>query len=278
MKIKLPVIAVLLTCHNRRNKTLRCLNNLFAQNDININFTIEVFLVDDGSSDGTSEAVADKFPEITIIKGDGNLFWNRGMHLAWVTAAKKKDYDFYLWLNDDTFILENAVNVLLDSYSKANTEAIIAGATQSEVSHKYTYGGENADCKIVIPDGTLQNCQFMNGNFVLISRSIFNKVGVLDTLFHHAMGDRDYGLRAIKKGFKIFIAPIYIGICEEHDKLAAWCSPDTPLKKRLKLLYSPRGVHPYLFFVYEKRHFGILTATKHYFTLHLRALMPSLWI
>ena len=47
-----------------------------------------------------TEAVGKMFPQVHIIKGDGNLFWNRGMYMAWQAAIKEKDYDFYLWLND----------------------------------------------------------------------------------------------------------------------------------------------------------------------------------
>jgi GT2 family glycosyltransferase len=277
MEQQMPFIAVLLTCHNRKNKTLQCLAKLFGQKGHGLTFNIEVFLVDDGSVDGTGEAIATQYPRINIIKGDGNLFWNRGMHLAWKTASQKSDFDFYLWLNDDTFIYPGAILLMLESYLLSGKKAIICGATQSEFTKKYTYGGQKISGKNIEPNGSLQECELMNGNFVLVSRPVFKEVGMLDDLFHHAIGDRDYGLRAIRKRFKILITPGYIGNCEEHDKLPNWCLPSTPLKRRIKLLYSPHGFHPYYFFVYENRHFGLLPAIKHYFTIHLRALFPSLW-
>lgn len=89
-------IAVLLTCFNRVLKTINCLEALYAQQGLNIRFVVEIFLVDDGSTDGTSEAVSNKFPEVIIIKGNGSLFWNKGMHLAWETASMRQKYDFYL--------------------------------------------------------------------------------------------------------------------------------------------------------------------------------------
>ena len=93
--------AVLLTCFNRKKHTLTCLNQLFF-----LSQEIDVYVVDDNSSDGTSAAILEQFPDVHLIKGNGNLFWNRGMHLAWKHASKHK-YDFYLWLNDDVVLYKN---------------------------------------------------------------------------------------------------------------------------------------------------------------------------
>lgn len=74
-------IAALLTVYNRKEKTLACLRELFAQN-IPDNYILNVYLTDDGCTDGTPEAIAIEFPSVHIIKGDGSLFWNRGMYAA----------------------------------------------------------------------------------------------------------------------------------------------------------------------------------------------------
>ena len=94
-KISQSNIAILVTCYNRRDKTIQCLKNLFSQAGIKEDFTIEVFLVDDGSSDGTSEAVNMQFPQVHIIPGNGSLYWNRGMHLAWQKAKESADFDYF---------------------------------------------------------------------------------------------------------------------------------------------------------------------------------------
>ena len=89
-------LAVLITCHNRRAKTIKCLKALFNQADTK-NIRIKVFLVDDGSTDKTSNEVMALFPEVVIIQGDGNLFWARGVALAWKESLKSKEiFDYYL--------------------------------------------------------------------------------------------------------------------------------------------------------------------------------------
>lgn len=277
--ITIPTIAVLLTCHNRKGKTLQCLTNLFSQQGLNDNFKLEFFLVDDASTDGTKQAVQRQFPEVIVINGNGNLYWNRGMHRAWETAAKTKDFDCYLWLNDDVKLFKNSINLMLKGAEETNFWSIICGSTCSELTNTITYGGSKIDGKgLVIPNGKIQECRIIHGNVVLVPKVIYNKLGNLDWSFRHAIGDFDYGLRAIKVGFKNFVASNYIGFCETNSTLPKWCLKDTNIKNRFQLLYSPLGyAQPIPFFIYEKRHFGVITAIKHFILINLRALVPQLW-
>ena len=94
-------LAVLITCHNRLEKTKECLKSIYFQKKIE-QYDVKVFLVDDGSTDGTPEYIKENFPEIILIQGDGNLYWGGGMYLAWEEALKyKKNFDYFLWVNDD---------------------------------------------------------------------------------------------------------------------------------------------------------------------------------
>lgn len=269
-------IAVLLTCYNRKDKTLQCLQSFYKSINKLPELNFEIFLVDDGSSDGTTEAVQGFFPEICIIQGTGELYWNRGMHLAWETASKKKDFDYYLWLNDDVVLLPDAINQLFSDASKIPHSIICASMQSSQC--QITYGGKDKKGILIIPNGSPQEITFINGNLVLIPKSVFHKVGMIDPIFPHAIGDYDYGLRAGKLGIKSYIASAICGYCEANHSLPAWCQPKVSLKNRIKSLYSPLGrAHPKYYFIYEKRNFGILKAIKHFVTIHIRVLFPGLW-
>ncbi|WP_290503914.1 glycosyltransferase, partial [Akkermansia sp.] len=95
-------LEVLMTCHNRREKTLRSLAALFSALP-EAELDVSVHLVDDGSSDGTGDAVRQAYPSVSVITGDGTLFWNRVMRTAWEDALQK-DADCYLWLNDASML------------------------------------------------------------------------------------------------------------------------------------------------------------------------------
>ena len=100
----MKTIAVVMACYNRKDLTIKCLEHLHAQSVLlEKQASINGFLMDDGSTDGTTEAVRERFPSVEVLQGDGSLFWNGGMHAAFAEALKG-DYDYYLWLNDDTFL------------------------------------------------------------------------------------------------------------------------------------------------------------------------------
>lgn len=269
-------LAILLTCFNRKKKTLRCLSQLY--NSIPKHIDVVIFLVDDGSTDGTSEAVSHSFPSINIIQGTGDLYWNRGMHLAWEKASADKCFNYYLLLNDDSFLYEFALGELIDCAKKKRDHAIICGAFKSSINDDFTYGGRDKNGNPVVPNGNLQRCFSINGNCLLVPHKVFEKIGNLDPIFPHAIGDFDYGQRAMASGFDLITTRDYIGTCESNDQLPKWCYPQVPLKERFKALYSPLGnSHPKYYFIYIHRHFGLYLAIKHFLSIHLRLCIPQLW-
>jgi GT2 family glycosyltransferase len=270
----IPSIAVLITCHNRRLKTVECLKYLFLQKGIDSVFSLNVFLVDDGCTDGTAQEVAKNYPMVNIISGNGTLFWNRGMRLAWESAHHEKEFDYYLWVNDDTFLFNNALIQLIEAKKQ---DAIVCGTTISKFSKKITYGGYKNNKKIN-PNGRIQECDYFNGNVVLIPKSVFNQIGFNDKRFHHTLGDFDYALRAKSIGLKNYIAAEIIGVCESNNYLPKWRSNNIPLFKRLKYLYLPSvGCNPNEYFIFDKRHYGLIKACFHYITIHMRSILPFLW-
>lgn len=272
--------AILLTCHNRKDKTLSCLRSLYKA-DLPPDCFFEVFLVDDGSTDGTSVAVQNNFPDVNIIRGDGNLFWNQGMKLAWETAVAHGDFDFFLWLNDDTILDKNALQLLFRDYYEAcsisGKEVLLTAACrESSQNIKFSYGGRNESGPI-IPNGKLQKCKYINGNLVLVSNVVFRKIGVLSKTYTHSMGDFDYGLRAQLNGFDCYTSKQFIATCPTNKGIPGWCNPNNTLRERWKLFHSPRGLNIKEYTKFRKRFWGnqwILFVLKAYF----RVLFPNIYL
>lgn len=271
-------IVVLLTVFNRKDKTLQCLQKIWGQS-IPKDFRLEVYLTDDGCTDGTPDEVTAQFPDVNIIKGDGTLFWNRGMVEAWKVASKSNP-DFYLLLNDDTYLIEGALEILIKKSAMYNHKSVIVGSTLDSKQEKITYGGRmKKKFELVTDIKNVENCDTFNANVVLIPKLVYEKIGILDSTFHHAMGDYDYGFRVTESGLKCIVCDFPVGICDTHPTLPKWCDSNENIKVRLKSLYQPggNGSNPFEYFIFKKRHYGLLSAIKSFITSHVHSLCPYLW-
>lgn len=209
-------VAVLMACYNRVETTLRSLERLYAAADGVAD--IDVFLVDDASPDGTGEKVKARFPSVNVVKGTGDLFWARGMRLAW-EAAKEigKDSDFYLWLNDDLALKPDSIKGLLADWKACgNARGVIVGACSADESEKTSsYAATDERDKQIFPDG--QNPQlakgWFNGNCVLVPRATCEAVGMISGDYSHARADYDYAERLKRVGIPFFASSRFVGVC-----------------------------------------------------------------
>ena len=247
-------IAVIMACYNRKQKTLDCLDSLLHRQPEQQG-KLTIYLLDDGSTDGTSEAVREKFPQVNILQGDGNCYWNGGMRIAFGAAIDKGGYDFYLWVNDDVKFYEGFLARLLSAYEELvpryGPMQILIGAVRDPESGKLTYSGSKymtwwhpLKFEDVPPDPHKSvPCDAIVGNCVLIPAEVVQKIGNLSDAYTHAMGDTDYGVRARRAGARLWVAPGYAGDCEDNRKRIRWLEdPELPFKKRMKLLNSHHGL------------------------------------
>lgn len=270
-------VAILLTVFNRREKTLSCLADCFRQIDglaAMEKYVCRVFLVDDGSTDGTAEAVAERFPSVQVIRSEGGLYWNQGMRLAWRTAAEE-DFDFYLWLNDDTLMHEDALAILLETSEYLRHKAIIVGTAVSDEG-QLSYGGRTKSNRLVEPDPVLPvPCYTFNGNLVLVPKSVYGILGNLEPAYQHSFGDYDYGVRALRKGIARVVAPGILASCNRNPGLERWRDAHYSLKERYAYLVSPKGRPLREQFLYDSRAKGFFGAIGHFVSLNIKVLFPK---
>lgn len=274
----LKKVAALLTVFNRKETTLRCLTQLYGQLPVE-GCEVGVFLTDDGCTDGTAEAVREAFPKVHIVQGDGTLFWNRGMIAAWLAAAQHQDYDYYLWLNDDTELEDGALQRLMDCARATDGRTIIAGSCHAiGDSTKMTYGGLRKNGTRIMPDEKeTKPCDTFNGNIVLVPRAVYDILGTNDPYYHHGSGDFDYGLRAGEAGLTSIVAPGFYGACNRHERIGKWADKSLPFSVRWKNFNSPTGAAPREMFHYRRRHFGLVDACSRFVSCHIHVCFPWLW-
>lgn len=278
-------VAVLLTCYNRKDKTLACLSSFFDAT-LPSNCHFDIFLTDDSSDDGTSLAVSKKFPSVNIIKGNGNLFWAGGMRLAWGNALKHDVYDAFLLLNDDVKLKKDFIENLMitEKYAlnKNNKKGIYSGATVDINTKKTTYGSSKIKKNhfivrfdLLTPNDQPQECEITNANILWVDKSVVNKIGILDNRFTHGIADYDYSLRAHKEGFPIYLAPNVCGTCQ-FDHGNNWKPSSSSLKERISYLKSPKGLAYKEYLFYIRRHFPMFLPYS-LIMLWTKTLFPIIW-
>ncbi len=271
-------VAVLATCFNRRDTTVHGLKALRAAA---AGIDYHVYLVDDGSTDGTGDAVRRDFPETTVIQGDGSLYWNGGMLKAWRSAVKT-GARYYMLFNDDLELEPESITQLF-RFQKAMEAAhgpkvISIGKVLDTETDTITYGGYCVAPGLsrlrflrAADDGA--PCDTMNGNCVLVPAIAVDDVGMLSDRYRHHTGDIDYGLRARDAGYKLFQSREPVGRTPynhaAHAKLArlTW-------QNHKFLLRDPKGLPVGEWLHFCRRHGGPLWPLN-FASRYLKIALPA---
>ena len=247
-------IGVLMASHNRRPQTLESLDSLLCQD---AQVVVRVFLVDDGSSDGTAASVAARYENVRVIPGDGSLYWAAAMAKA-EDEALASDLILWMWLNDDVVLDHTCLRDML-SIHEANPDAIVVGAVRDPISGELTYGGRRREgihpqrfSQVPVRED-VQECDTFHGNCVLVPRVVAERVGPIDAGFPHAYADDDYGLRARRVGIRILQCPGTSAPALESAR-----SDAVGLLARWRYLQSPKGLPVQAQARYLRRHGGLL--------------------
>ena len=228
-----------IACHNRKAVTYACLESIKKQNHMP---NIRLIVLDDGSTDGTTNMVQESFPNAIIIQGTGELFWARSMSKLH-TFSEKSDSLGFLMLNDDVLLEEDALSRLTELITR-NPNCIIVGATKNSQGDT-TYSGlkrikKNSLFLLTpqLPSKRVLKVDSFVGNFVFIPRLITKRIGILEKKFSHHYADVEYGIRATKASIPILLMPNHIGFCEANNARLKFADSNLPLRMRFQLLNS----------------------------------------
>jgi GT2 family glycosyltransferase len=260
-------LAAVLACHDRRDRTLAALAALQASAQAAA-VPLTMVVVDDASTDGTAAAVRERFPQATVLAGNGELYWCRGMHCGMQHAMALPGITHFLWLNDDTRLRPHALAHLLqhEAQLRRSTAApvIVVGATADSAGGLSYGGGVSAGglrrlrYRPVGGGAEPERCDVFNGNCVLLPRDVVERVGNLDPAFEHAMGDTDYALRAARAGVLAFVAPGFAGDCERNPAQGTAWDGALPLRQRWRALLGRKGLPWRSWLHFTRRHGGVL--------------------
>jgi len=207
------VVSIILNT-NRREDTLACLSSLAAS-------TYEghkAIVLDNASTDGSTEAIRSAFPEVDIIPLAGNLGY-AGNNNVGIEAAVAAGAAWVLVLNEDTFVAPDCLARLIDVgesdqrigilgpmvYHDGEPEVIqSAGGKFSRYWNAFHLGQNTPD------EGQFaepHDVDWISGCAILVRRSVIKQIGMIDPRYFYFWEETEWCLRASKAGWRIVHVP-----------------------------------------------------------------------
>jgi len=204
-------LSIVIVSFNTKKILEDCLKSIF-QNDFK--GSLEVIVIDNNSSEGSSSMVEKEFNKVVLVKNRENV----GFAKAANQGIKKSKGEFVLLLNSDIIVKENSLNLLFDFAKDKNDLGVLGGRLLNKE------GSIQGSCyhlptlwrTIINSEGLLKyapqgqeptQVEVVVGAVFLIPKKIIEKIGLLDERYFIYFEDLDYCRRIKNAGFKVFYLP-----------------------------------------------------------------------
>ena len=248
------VLSIVLVCWNNKAYLDPCLKSLY---DTGMRHSFDIVVVDNGSTDGSQQMLAEKYPEVKLIQNDSNL----GLGKASNQGIEATQGRYILLLNNDTIVNGAAFDAMVDFLEQHSKVGAVGG-------------------KMLNPDGSVQSCynyfstlaeefliatrvgelfrpgypSVMNGNEIrsvdwltsaclMVRRATLEQVGLLDENYFIYGDEADLQYRIKKAGWEIYYLPDATTIHYGGRSMTRW--------PRRKLVYRGK-------MLFYKNHYGVL--------------------
>jgi len=212
-----PEIAAIVPVHNQLESTKKFLLSFYTSLDwSSAKGHCSLFIIDDGSTDGTYEWISEFHQEIIILRGDGGLWWSGSVNLALKHIINKPFSHFLLFNNDNILHLDYFTNLMTVIHSVGKHKIISSKVFNIYPEEHVIYGGItfNGNKSKYIANKNPNIPAIVNtagGMGVLIPLEVIQRVGFFNAKnFPQKSGDTDFYLRAEKVGMKVHYQPCLV--------------------------------------------------------------------
>ena len=206
-------IAVIIPVFNRKNITLRCLDTLVSDHIT----SLRIIVIDSGSSDGTPQAIRDKYSDVILLETSPASWWAASTNLG-IRDAIQAGCHYVLTCNDDNVVLPATITKLMnvaeerpDSIVSSvicsfdNPDLVLyAGRRRARFTDRFYFMNLGQRYKNL--GRGIRAVDLLHGKCTLFPVTVFNTVGFFDEKkFPHLFADDDLILRAKKAGYRLLV-------------------------------------------------------------------------
>ncbi len=240
-------VEIVAPVHNRRDITLQCLRSLSRIDSVGLD--VHVVIVDDGSTDGTGEAIGREFPDVEIVQGDGSLWFTAGTNRG-IEAALRHDPDYILTINDDEVFDPSFLQRMVATAQRYPRSVVGALLLLWDAPHKVFQvaprwetlsGGYRHWVKQTVwtvPESAFE-VELIVGNCVLFPVEAIRENGLMNEKSFPHYGDAEYTPRMRRKGWRLLVEPGARVFCQPNNL------PPTvrrmPFRKLVRTLFFDLG-------------------------------------
>jgi GT2 family glycosyltransferase len=236
-------VEIVTPVHNRREITLQCLRSLSRIERGGLD--VHIVVVDDGSSDGTSDAIRKEFPHVEVVVGDGTLFFTEGTNTG-IRAALRHDPKYILLINDDSVFDSRFLSCLVET-AEGNQRSVVGPMLllwdqphkvfQTSPVWDTWHGGWRhwyQQTVWTVPNRPWK-VDIIVGNCLLVPADAIRECGLMDSKHFPNFGDAEYTPRLRKKGWTLLIDPRSRVFCQPNTQFQRLRS--LPLSKMVSVLF-----------------------------------------
>ncbi len=219
-------IGIVIVNYNVRHFLMQCLHSIRKAK--NPELSIEIWVVDNASTDGAAEILATEFPEVNLIVNQENVGFSKANNQA-IRALNSK---YTLLLNPDTLIQEDTL-IKCFQYMETHMDAGALGVRMIDGKGNFLPESKrkipdlwNSFCKLTflskvfptsrwfsgynlgyLPEHENSEIEVLCGAFMFMRSDVLSKTGLLDEQFFMYGEDIDLSFRILKAGYKIIYFP-----------------------------------------------------------------------
>lgn len=225
-------LSVIIVSYNTKQKLEQCLRSVFASR---CNFSYEVWVVDNASSDGSGKMVREEFPQARLIVNQENLGYAKANNIVLRPASpsgRQAEGKYLLLLNSDVEVAQDTFDKML-VFMDNNEEVGIAGCRvvkddgKLDLACRRSFPNPRAAFYRItglsflfpksrlasynltyLPEDRILEVDSVMGAFLMIRKAVVEKIGLLDEDFFMYGEDLDWCFRTKAAGFKVMYVPL----------------------------------------------------------------------